>query len=123
MNDPFNQITSIDPEEIEPLHEVRDQAKVDQLTADMKKNGWRGTPLLVIEPKSDYLAWTGTHRLAAATQAGLSSVPCYVIHEQELLKRGFHPVVGHVMDYERLQILKKIGDEVAIRIMWHEGRS
>jgi hypothetical protein len=121
MNDPFNQITSIDPKEIEPLHEVRDQAKLDQLTADMKENGWRGTPLLVIERESDYLAWTGTHRLAAAIETGLSSVPCYVLDEQELLKRGFD-CDQPIMDYQRLEILKKIGDEVAIRIMWQEGR-
>jgi len=86
----------------------------------MKENGWQGRPLLVIEHKSDYLAWTGSHRQAAAKEAGLSLVPCYAIHERELLKRGFHPVNGHVMDYQRLEILKKIGDEAAIHLMWQE---
>jgi hypothetical protein len=122
MNDPFNELTSIDPAEIEPLHEVPSQARLDALTAGMKENGWQGLPLLVIEGESGYLAWTGSHRIPAAIGAGLSLVPCYVIHEHELLRRGFDPVVGHVMDYERLQILKKIGDPVAIRIMRQEDQ-
>ena len=84
-------ITSIDPEQIEPLHEVRNRAILDGLTADMKENGWRGRPLLVIERESDYVAWTGSHRIAAAIEAGLALVPCYVVDEGELLKRGFHP--------------------------------
>ena len=112
--------TSIDPEEITPLHGVRDHDKVDHLVAEMKENGWRGRSLLVIERESDYLAWTGSHRVAAAVKSGLSLVPCYVIHERELLERGFHPVDGHTMDYERRKILKEIGDEAAIHLMWQE---
>jgi hypothetical protein len=38
MNDRLNQLTSIDPAEIEPLHEVRNEAKVAYLAADMKQN-------------------------------------------------------------------------------------
>ena len=113
-------ITSIDPQEIEPLHEVRNQALLDALTADMKENGWRGRPLLVIERESDYVAWTGSHRMAAAIEAGLALVPCYVIHEDELSKRGFHSTADHVMDYERFEILKAIGDEEAIHLMRQE---
>jgi hypothetical protein len=88
----------------------------------MKDNGWRGRPLLVIERKSDYLAWTGSHRLAAAKLAGLDSVPCYVLSETELTSRGFDAELGHVEDRERLEILRKVGDETALHIMWQENR-
>jgi ParB-like nuclease domain. len=122
MHNQVDLIASIDPEEIEPLHEVRIKALFDDLTASMKENRWQGRPLLVIERESDYVAWTGSHRIAAAIEAGLSLVPCYVLDERELLKRGFHPVIGHVTDYERLEILRNIGDEAAIHLMWQEGR-
>jgi len=120
LDDLVNLITSIDPEEIEPLHEVRNEARFDDLTASMKENGWQSRPLLVIERKSDYLAWTVSHRLAAAIKAGLSLVPCNVIHECQLSEYGYHPTIGHVMDHERFKILKKIGDETALHLMWQE---
>jgi len=88
----------------------------------MEENGWQGRPLLVIERQSDYLAWTGSHRLAAAAKAGLESVPCYVLHESRLQQHGFDAERGHALDYERMEILKKIGDEDALRIMWMENR-
>jgi ParB-like chromosome segregation protein Spo0J len=110
MNSRAGLITSIDPQEIEPLHGVRDQTLLNNLAAEMKQNGWQGRPLLVIDRESGYSAWTGSHRISAAIEAGLSLVPCYVIDERELIDRGFDPAWGHVMDYERLQILKSIGD-------------
>lgn len=88
----------------------------------MKKNGWDGRPLLVIERENDYLAWTGTHRLAAAVAAELESVPCHVVCEEVLLRNGFDAERGHVFDHERLQILTKLGDETAIHLMWLENR-
>jgi hypothetical protein len=111
----------IDPEEIEPLHGVRNHALFDDLTASMKENGWKGRRLLVIDRESEYLAWTGSHRIAAAREAGLAVVPCYALDEQELLKRGFD-CDQPIMDYQRLEILKKIGDKDAIHLMWQEGR-
>lgn len=50
-----------------------DPDHVDQLTASMREHGWHGAPLVVL---SDYArAYTGTHRLEAAEQAGLDQVP------------------------------------------------
>ncbi|MCX6922581.1 MAG: ParB/RepB/Spo0J family partition protein [Verrucomicrobia bacterium] len=112
----------IDPVEIKPLHPVTDKRLLRELIADMKDNGWQGRPLLVIERASGYLAWTGSHRIPAATKAGLISVPCYVLQEHQLLPYDCDAEWGHVMDYERLDILKKVGDEVALHIMWQEGR-
>jgi len=93
------------------------------LATDMKENGWTERPLLVIERASDFLAWTGSHRIAAAKLAGLETVPCYVLQESELTSRGFEAQFGHVMDYERLEILKKVGDGDALHLMWQENRS
>jgi ParB-like chromosome segregation protein Spo0J len=115
-------IMAIDPAEITPLHEVRIESLLDGLTADMKENGWQGRPLLVIKRPSGFLAWTGSHRIAAAIKAGLAAVPCYVLEERKLIRRGFHATQGHVLDYERLEILRKIGDEQAIHLMWQEGQ-
>ena len=45
-----------------------------------------------------------------------------MLHKDQSFKRGFDAERGHVMDYERLEILRKVGDEVAIHLMWQEGR-
>jgi hypothetical protein len=112
----------IDPAEIKPLHEVRSRKLLNDLVADMRKNGWRGRPLLVIEREADYVAWTGSHRIAAAKKAGLVAVPCYVLHERQLLHHDCDAEWGHVEDWERLKIIQKVGDEAALSIMWQEGR-
>lgn len=51
----------------------RDDDHVTEIAASMEAHGWQGSPLVVL---SDYArAYTGTHRLAAAEQAGLDEVP------------------------------------------------
>jgi len=51
----------------------RDAGHVNEIAASMETHGWHGAPLVVL---SDYArAYTGTHRLAAAEQAGLDEVP------------------------------------------------
>lgn len=72
------------PDEITPLHPVRNKKLLNQLVADTLKNGWQGPRLLVIKRESDYLAWTGSDRIAAAKIAELDQVPCYVLPEGEL---------------------------------------
>lgn len=116
-------IESLGLESITPLHPARQLGYVKNLAIDMKENGWKGRPLLVIERKDDYLAWTGSHRLVAAELAGLKSVPCYVLQETELTAKGFDAERGHVEDHERLEILKQIGNEEAFKLMWMENRA
>jgi ParB-like chromosome segregation protein Spo0J len=113
--------TRVNPADIKPLHTVRNPALVDRLAADMTENGWQGRPLLAIQGKLGYVAWTGSHRIAAAIKAGLQDVPCYVIDETLLLQHGEDSKSG-VMDYERLAIIRKIGDDTATHLMWLEGR-
>jgi len=112
----------LSPDSITPLHGVRNQRLVDDLASDMEENGWQGRPLLVVERDSGHLAWTGSHRIAAAQKAGLPTIPCYTIPESMLTRRGFDAEYGHVQDYERLNIIRKCGDETAIHLMWQEGR-
>jgi hypothetical protein len=115
--------TLIDPKEIKPLHAVTHPVHFDELVADMRENGWqRNRPLLVIERAGgSIIAWTGSHRIAAAIEAGVPTVPCYVLDESELLHHG-HDAVEGVEDKDRLAILRKVGDETAIHLMWQEGR-
>lgn len=111
---------NLNPRDIRPLHNVRTPGLRDELAADMMESGWQGRPLLVVESESGYQAWTGSHRIAAAIEAGMFEVPCYVISEKMIAKYG--DGWGLVQDYERLNILRKTGDETAIRLMWLEGR-
>ena len=87
------------------------------------ENGWTGRPLLVIDRGNGYLAWTGSHRIEAARRADLQAVPCYVVDESKLIKHGVDAAGGHVQDFERLDILIKVGDAGAISLMWLERRS
>jgi hypothetical protein len=72
------------PAQLRRVHPVYLEGLVTELAADMRLNGWRGRPLLVEEEDqtlsiTQYFAWTGTHRIAAAEEAGLKTVPCKVI--------------------------------------------
>lgn len=50
---------------------------VDEIAASMRADGWTGAPLVVLP---DYArAYSGTHRLAAAEQAGLDEVPAVTL--------------------------------------------
>jgi hypothetical protein len=119
----MSEIISLSVEEITPLHKARSRRHLGELESDMRQNGWNGRPLLVIERENDYLAWTGSHRIAAAKKVGLTLIPCYVLSESKLAALGFDAERGHVEDRERLAILRKVGDETALKIMWQENRS
>ena len=112
----------IPPQDLNPLHEVREQEKFKELVDDMAENGWQGRSLLVIECKDKYVAWMGSHRIAAARKVDLPEVPCYVVKECKLIPHGVKAEWGHHDDSDRLSVIQKIGDEVALQLMWQEGR-
>lgn len=121
------EIISIDPEEIIPLTAARNELLLKQLIEDMTENGWQSRPLLVIERESgDYLAWTGSHRIEAAREVGLPTVPCYVIQSSELIRSNFDEKVD--LDWapfdhkDRMAALVKLDDENAIHLMWQEDK-
>ncbi|MEW1737974.1 hypothetical protein AB0346_18655 [Nocardia beijingensis] len=59
-----------------PLHEVRDAAKLADLTAGMRRSGWQGPPLVVDGEQ----ALTGSHRYWAAV-ASDTDIPRVAIAE------------------------------------------
>ena len=77
---------------------------------------------MVIECPTRLVAWTGSHRIAASIDAGLEEVPCYVVDEADL-KAIDYDADYPVMDYERLAIIRKLGDDEATHLMWLENRS
>ena len=52
---------------VRPPHSPDDKGYVDELSADMKVNGWKGAPVVRIGCQ----AITGSHRIAAAKKAGI----------------------------------------------------
>jgi len=118
-------------ERVNPLHEVRDEEKLASLTQKMQEHGWEGRPLLVEPFEDGYQAWTGSHRLAAAKQIGLDTVPAVVIDYDKavaVVKRwGYTPDelrhgIGDsiIEDEERYQLLCEAKDEPAARLMFQE---
>ena len=108
----------IAPEDVEPLHSPNVPALYRDLVRSMKKDGWNGRPLLVIEcANGSFVAWTGSHRIAAAREAGLDSIPCYIIPELLIETDSIGARTGHVMDYERVRAINATGDETAIQLM------
>jgi hypothetical protein len=112
---------NLDPFDIKPLNRCN-PTHLAELVDDMRKNGWHGRQLLVLEQKSGCVDLIGSHRIGAAREVGLSSVPCYVLPEEELLKRGIDLDFHAVMDFQQLRLLRQIGGPTAIRLMWRETR-
>ncbi len=117
---------------ITPLHEVRDAAKFAGIAQSMAVNGWQGRPLLVVsDGNGAYVAMTGSHRYAAARDAGLKTAPCVVIPAGE---RVFVNWRGDVVEWceeyidgirlcdddERLAALRAAGLDVAASLVADE---
>ena len=62
------------------LHEVRDHGKLERLIDSMSRDGWVGRPVLALDCGDHLQALTGSHRVAAAEQAGID-VDVYVIEQ------------------------------------------
>lgn len=56
-----------------PRHEVYDPAKRDRLADALAARGWQGAPIVADVQTAQ--AITGSHRIAAARQAGVKEVP------------------------------------------------
>lgn len=110
------------PQQVIPLHGIRQADKARELAASMEEAGWSGRPLLVVSSGPRLFAWTGSHRIHAARAAGLAMVPVYIISE-DLLPAGITAQWGHVDDSERLAAIQMTGDTEACQIMWMEGRT
>ncbi len=89
-----DQIEDLAPEEIEPPHEVKDEAKLADLIASMRAadTGWVGRPLVVFGVPGSYQAITGSHRLAAAREV-MNTIPCVVLTDEQV---AAVPNIGHL---------------------------
>lgn len=64
--------TTLNPNEIQPWHDAHDDSKLASLVNDMTASGWAGAPIVVITSADrDPIAITGSHRIAAAREAGI----------------------------------------------------
>ena len=125
------EIIDVPIDKINPLHEVRNEDKLVKLTEAMKQEGWKGRPL-VVEPLGEgYQAWTGSHRLPAAKEAGIETIPVLVIdfdkvvavmrgwgYELDELRHGIGDSL--IEDEDRYDILMEAGDKEAAKLMHEE---
>jgi len=104
---------------ITPPHEVRDTEKLESLVASMKKNGWQGRPILAFDVGNGLEALTGTHRLAAAKQAGIKDVPVLKISDDiGNYADEYGRSIRDISDEEDvLEYLKNFGDKDAFKLM------
>jgi len=126
-----SRVTEVPVQAVNPLHEVRDEKKLDELVRNIKAHGWVGRPLIVEEFGEGYQAWTGSHRLIAAKQAGLEKVPVIVIDYAKVVKAlekwGYTPEelkhgIGDsiIDDTDRHELLVEAGDVEAAQLMYQE---
>ncbi len=96
------------------VHGVKDKSKLDHLVDDMKKNGWRGDPLLVFDDGNGTYALNGSHRIAAARQTGID-IPVIYVDDSKLMSaldetgETFDEIIGSGDD-RVADFLRKAGD-------------
>lgn len=104
-------------------HEVSDPAKVDKLVQSMRQGGWQGRPALVVQKGGVEVAWTATHRLAAARAAGLapSDVPMLRVDGAALEAAGYDlDDLTKLGKKARIAALRKAGLEDAANLLADE---
>lgn len=79
-------------DEISARHDVKSPEKADEIADSMRRVGWKGRPVLVVNDAGKRTAWTATHRLEAAKRAGLkpSDVPMLEINAEQLRSAGYN---------------------------------
>ena len=98
-----------------PPHDAREADKLESLVESMSLHGWQGRPILIAEYCDTYCALTGTHRLAAAEQAGID-VPVVITTVDDWAE--WHATRRD--DEDRLNYLTEIDDTDAITLMQAE---
>jgi hypothetical protein len=130
----------VDPDLIIPPHEIDDKVKHRLLVKKMLEEGWQGRPLLVEGLpvggrffRETMQGWTGSHRIAAALDAGIKLVPVARIDIERLRRRGIRrgtmkeggsywvsPDLVDMGYSDLLSLLEQIGDEDATLLMGWE---
>ena len=101
---------------VTPMHEVRDEAKLQSIIASMESTGWTGRPVLVFDDaEGQYKAITGSHRIAAAKAVGIE-IPVAIISDDDCAI-----VIDELDyasdDYDREKVLRDAGLIEAADIM------
>lgn len=102
---------------ITPPHEVRDAAKLAQLVESMRRDGWTGRPVVIVDTGT-WQAITGSHRIEAARILGID-VPTVEADEslwEEYTQRGLD-------DTDRLRIATAAGDVNVVALIRDEIRA
>lgn len=76
----------LSPEEITPMNGITNSEMYEYLTDDIRRNGYSGRPVVVYETPYGYQALTGSHRVAAAREAGIE-IPAVVIYDGDVIDR------------------------------------
>lgn len=97
--------------QIIPPHAVKDAAKLTALVSAMLAEGWTERAILVHDDGNGVHAWTGSHRIAAAREAGVRVPVVYITGDIE--RRGDECRD----DDERLAVLLDAEDEAAAALM------
>lgn len=112
-----------DLEDILTRHEVRNPEKADDIAESMRRVGWKGRPVLVLNDGGKRTAWTATHRLDAAKRAGLkpSDVPMVEIDGAALRAAGFDPAeLTQLGKKARIKALRGAGLDDAAELLEQE---
>lgn len=97
----------LDPQEITTQNEVRDPGMRDYLVQQFEKGGWDGRPIVAYDNGGNgYVALTGSHRVAAAAEAGIQ-VPAVLIESQEAIAR----LADTYSDEERAMVADELLEE------------
>lgn len=97
----------LDPQEITTQNEVRDPGMRDYLVQQFEENGWDGRPIVAYDNGGNgYVALTGSHRVAAAAEAGIQ-VPAVLIESQEAINR----LADTYSDEERATVADELLEE------------
>ncbi len=73
----------VDPEHIEPPHEVDRPEALSKIEKRMSKEGWVGRPILVVDGVQGLSAVTGSHRIQAARNLGIK-IPIIKLDAEKL---------------------------------------
>jgi uncharacterized protein len=108
---------------IEPVNSV-DPDKVESLAESMRRNGWSGRPVLAYEGANGTTAATGSHRIAAAHEAGID-VPVMNIGDDVLYYTDedgntLADLIGTGDDRPLEKFLREAGDDRAADLIQAE---
>lgn len=95
------------PRSITPVHEVTDLRKFVRIARSMEKAGWRGRPIPVLRQGDGFVALTGSHRIAAASELEIG-VPAVIVDGEaaEVVRSsvGWSQRDDHPQDIESIQL-------------------